>query len=76
MPVPVTDLHDDETALLSSLEGVAAFRIVLPLIRALAMFIAGRGRPPALQESLPDLTVDAALERARYRQLAAIKDVK
>lgn len=61
-------LHDDESALLSSLEGLAAFRIVLPLIRALALFIAGRAPAPKVHEALPDLTADAALERARYRQ--------
>lgn len=60
--------HDDEKLLLASVEGLAAFRIVLPLIRALAVFIAGRGQPPRVEETLPDLTADAALERARYRQ--------
>lgn len=61
-------LHDDEHLLLTSFEGLAAFRIVLPLIRALALFIAGRGQQPKLPESLPDFTADAALERARYRR--------
>lgn len=61
-------LQDDERMLLTSFEGAAAFRIVLPLIREIALYIAGRGQPPKVAESLPDLTADAALERARYRQ--------
>lgn len=61
-------LHDDELLLLNSLEGVAAFRVLLPLIRALAMFIAGRGPKPQLPE-VPSIDSDVTLERARFRIL-------
>ena len=67
-------LHNDEKLLLDSFEGVAAFRIVLPLIRALALFIVGRGPAPKPSESLPDLTADAAFERARYRQVVTVRE--
>lgn len=61
-------LADSEHLLLASAEGFAAFQLVLPLIRALALYIAGRGQAPKLTETLPDLTADAALERAQYRR--------
>lgn len=61
------EIHDDEKLLLGSLEGLAAFRLLLPLIRALALYIAGRDRFPQALEAVPELKSDVALERARYR---------
>ena len=66
-------LHDDELALVASFEGLSAFRILLPLIRALALHIAGRGPLPQELAAVPDLSSDAALERARYRALKGSK---
>jgi hypothetical protein len=62
-------LHADEVSLVSSLEGLAAFRLLLPLLRALALHIAGRGKFPEDLATIPDLKSDVALERARYRAL-------
>jgi hypothetical protein len=65
------ELHDDEKALLTSFAGVAAFRILLPIIREFALFIAGRGpEPKELKEGvIPDLHSAAKLEKARCRAL-------
>ena len=60
-------LHDDEKALLLSPEGMAAFQILLPLLRGLAMAIAGRGQRPPELECVPDIDADVRLERARLR---------
>lgn len=62
-------LQNNERALLTSLEGLAAFRILLPFIRAVALDIAGRGECPPVLDVLPDLKSDVALERRRYREL-------
>lgn len=66
-------LQDDEKALLGSIEGLGAFRIVLPLIRALARHIAGLEKQPDPRDHLPDLRADCALERARYKALEGHK---
>jgi len=60
-------LHDDEKALLLSPEGMAAFQILLPLLRRLAMAIAGRGQRPPELECVPDIDADVRLERAKLR---------
>jgi hypothetical protein len=62
-------LHEDEKALLTSIEGVAAFRLLLPVVRDLALYIAGHGGPPPILKSLPNVRSEVALERRRYREL-------
>lgn len=64
-------VHDDEKALLASPEGLSAFRVMLPLIRKLAMAIAGIAPMPPEMDQLPDTKADVALERARFRALKA-----
>ncbi len=63
------ELHESEIDLLTSLEGAAAFSLLLPLLRELAMHIAGVAPCPPIIEQLPDLKADVALERARFRNL-------
>lgn len=69
-------LTDDQHALLASAEGIGAFFVLLPLLRELAMHIAGRGPVPRLLRELPELQMPIAVERARYRAMAARGEVK
>lgn len=63
------DLDESEKALLGSVEGLAAFISLLPLIRETAMYIAGAGPcPPRLQE-IPELKSRVELERLHYRSM-------
>lgn len=59
----------DVTRLLGVPEGVAAVKLLKPLIEELADYIAGRrDEPPAALAQVPSVdAADLALERARHR---------
>lgn len=69
-------LADDQEALLASIEGAGAFYVLLPLIRGLAMHIAGVAPCPPPLRDLPELSAPISVERARYRAARARGDVK
>lgn len=62
-------LHDHELELLAAPEGLMAFRVLLPLLRAVAMAIAGVAPLPPAFDQLPEVKADVALERHNYRAL-------
>ena len=63
------NLHDSEVELLTSIEGAAAFQLLLPLLRETAQYIAGVAPIPQLLAQIPDIKAELALERARFRNL-------
>ena len=66
-------LHDDELGLLASIEGNSAFLLLLPILRSLALHIAGRGEFPKELAEIQDINSNVALEKARYRALRGDK---
>ncbi len=66
----MSKLHDDEKLFLDSVDGIAVFRLFLPLLRAIALYVTGRSLvPPPELGSLPELKSDVELEKARQRAL-------
>ena len=63
-------LADDEQLLLASVEGWAAFQLLLPLIREAAIYIAGHGAVPPKLAEIPALKSELAWQRLMYRRLA------
>jgi len=63
----VLKLAADVIKLLASREGASALHVLLPILRELAMHIAGRGPCPVALRDVDELRTPIAIERAQYR---------
>lgn len=61
------ELAEEIAALIISREGNGAINALLPLIREVAMHIAGVAPCPAVLKEIPELESRIAIERANYR---------
>ncbi len=62
--------------LFASVEGASAIAVLMPLIREVALHIAGRGACPRQLRNLPQFMLPITVERARYRAAKARGEIK